>query len=179
MNIHNITNTIFIEDKLKKSDVLLIPGSSELGLAEKACQLYLQKYANMIVVSGGFNKKLSIEDNEASYLKRYMIKKGIPEHKIIVDTFASNTQENAENSKIICEELDDINSAIIVCKNYHAGRVKKTYEKYFISGCDLMICPVIDSRNVNKKDWWKRTESKKIVLSEFEKLNKYFKTHES
>ncbi|TDM40609.1 YdcF family protein [Macrococcoides goetzii] len=99
MNIHNITNTIFIEDKLKKSDVILIPGSSELGLAEKACQLYLHKYANMIVVSGGSNKKLSIEDNEASYLKRYMIKKGIPEHKIIVDTFASNTQEMQKTVK--------------------------------------------------------------------------------
>ncbi len=42
-----------------------------------------------------------------------------------------------------------------------------------------MICPVNDSRNVKKKDWWKKTESKKIVLSEFEKVNKYFKTHES
>lgn len=178
MNYEKIANDIFIKDELDKADVILIPGSSELCLAETASNLYNKGFSEMIVISGGKNKKLPENDTEASYLKRYMVKQGIPENDIVVDVFATNTQENAEISKKLCGELKMIQSAIIVCKNYHAGRVKKTYQKYFIENCKLMICPVTDSRNVSKENWYKDSYARKIVLSEYQKNIKYFNPHE-
>lgn len=174
MNIKQISQTVFVKGRVQKASVILIPGSSEINLAEEAAKLYHSGYANKIVVSGGYNKKLPYGVSEAEYLRDYLLSMGVSSTSIYLDTKASNTQENAQNSKIICEALNIKNSAIIVCKNYHAGRVKKTYEKYFITGCKLYIYSVIDSRNVLPNAWDKNEASMKIVMNEYNKIKKYF-----
>ena len=55
--IEDISNFIFVEDPLEKSDVIMIPGGSYPELPEKAAEIWKNGYAPLIVQAGGVSIK--------------------------------------------------------------------------------------------------------------------------
>ncbi|TDM02208.1 YdcF family protein [Macrococcus carouselicus] len=175
MRNNYLSEFIFIEHIPEPADIILIPGSTEIALAKKALELYRKRYADCILISGGYNKKLAYKQTEAGFLAEYLYENGISPSAIYLDHFAQNTQQNAEFSKNICNKNNlGIKKVIIICKNYHAKRFILSYQRYFCNDCKFIIIPVVDSRNISKSTWESTDKGKALVYSEIEKIKKYF-----
>lgn len=93
-----ISKFIFVENEVKKSDIILIPGASQPQLMERAAELYNMGLAQYVLPSGGVNCKLPNYKSEWDYLKTLGINLGIPEKAILKEDKARNTFENAQFS---------------------------------------------------------------------------------
>ena len=172
-----ISHIIFISDIITYADVIIIPGSSRIELAEQAYYLFNKGLAKSIVISGSKNKKLK-GTTEADFLKQALIRKGVQQNRIILERKARNTYENALFSLWKCQEHGiNTNKIIIVCKNYHAQRVKLTFGSIF-KDSKIMISPVCDSSNITVGDWYKDKYKKMIVMNEIKKIGIYMQKNE-
>lgn len=128
-----ISEFIFVETDIKKSDVILIPGGSNPQLMEMAAELYNKGFAPYILPSGGTNSKLTDYETEWDYLKTIGIELGIPENAILKENKSQNTFENAKFSWNVLRTLNiPIKNAILVCKAYHSRRALLTYQSVFL-----------------------------------------------
>lgn len=84
-----ISEFIFAESDIKKSDVILIPGASQPLLMERAVELYISGFAKYILPSGGINPKLPNNKSEWDYLRTICINLGIPEKSILKKFYIS------------------------------------------------------------------------------------------
>src|ERR1700745_3308880 len=81
---------------LEKADCILVLGSHDLRVAERAAELYLQQWAPMIIFSGGlgnFTKEMWTE-TEADLFAAIAIKMGVPKKDILIENRSTNTGEN-------------------------------------------------------------------------------------
>ena len=101
-----ISEFIFVETDVEKSDVILIPGASQSQLMEKAVELYNMGFAKYILPSGGVNSKLTHHESEWEYLKTIGIQLGVPENVILRENKAQNTFENAQFSWDVLQSLN-------------------------------------------------------------------------
>ncbi len=71
---------------LKKCDCILVLGSHDLRVADRAVELYLQDRPRWVVFSGGLGRLTSQlwTEPEANLLASIAIKKGIPKEGIII-----------------------------------------------------------------------------------------------
>ncbi|MDP4145989.1 MAG: YdcF family protein [Bacillota bacterium] len=121
--------------KAHKSDCIIVLGCSVYGETPsvflqrrlgKGIELYNKGYAPYIIVSGG---KGSGEDiTEAEAMKRFLISKGIPEDKIMLEDKSENTMSNIENSKMVMDK-HNFKSAIIVSNYFHLKRASLMAKK--------------------------------------------------
>lgn len=170
----SITEFIFMEDPIKKADIILIPGGSRKELINRAVELYKAGYAEYILPSGGYNKKLPYE-TEFEFLKKEAIKQGVPETVILKEDKASNTFENAQFSLEVCKKNEiEVKKAILVCKNYHSRRAYISYKINFPKDTEIIVQPVIDSEQITKENWMYNDDKRNLVLSEVRKIEKYF-----
>src|SRR4029077_17355368 len=81
---------------LEKSDCILVLGSHDLRVAERAAELYLEGWAPMIIFSGGlgnFTKEMWTE-TEADQFAAIAINTGVPKNAILIENKSTNTGEN-------------------------------------------------------------------------------------
>ncbi|MCL2107584.1 MAG: hypothetical protein FWH26_11075 [Oscillospiraceae bacterium] len=55
--VNDITGFIFVADEPQKADAILMPGSSDPGIPERAAELYAQGFAPVLIPSGGVSFK--------------------------------------------------------------------------------------------------------------------------
>jgi uncharacterized SAM-binding protein YcdF (DUF218 family) len=185
--IKDISNFVFYQDKLEKSDIILIPGISWKEVPEKAAELFLQSYAPKIAVSGlystrrtAFPKEHVLNTNysgtyssESDYLRNVLIKNGVPLSDILAEDKSRNTLENAQMTKNIIDQSGiNIKSAIICCQAFHARRIQITYSLIF-KNVKLLIYPII-TQNISIDNWYKSEYGIKLVMGEIERCGKYF-----
>jgi len=176
--IKDITNFIFMEDTLKKCDIIFIAGGSRKELAIKAANLYQQGYAKYILPSGGPNKKLTNLQTEYQFLREVLIANGVNEEHILCEDKAQNTFDNANYSLEVLEENNfECKNAILISKTFHARRAFMTYKTVFKDDFEILIAPIVDERNITKNNWFRDQGKIKIVMNEVEKIGKYFSDH--
>lgn len=114
------------------ADILLIPGSHDLRVADHAAGLFLKGRADWLVCSGGFGKitEGSFNEPEAVLFARRCMKQGVPEDRIILEQEATNTGENFTNSRQVLASRGIVpKTGLIVCKPYMAKRAWATGTK--------------------------------------------------
>lgn len=117
----------------KKADSAVVLGNQVIPSGEpskrliarlnKAIELYNNKMVSTIVVSGGFGKE---GFDEATVMKKYLLRHQIPDNKIIVDSKGDNTRLTAENAKNL---IGTDASIIIVSQLYHLSRCKIAFKQ--------------------------------------------------
>lgn len=123
----HITNFIFLETEIEKSDVILIPGGPHPQLMERASDIYRRQLAPYILPSGGTTKH--VESTEWDFLYNVGLKLGVPHEVILKEDRAANTFENASYSWNVLQEAGiPVNKVILVCKAGHACRAFLTYK---------------------------------------------------
>lgn len=189
--IEDITNFIFIEDILEKTDVIMIPGGSYPELPERAARLWNNGYAPVVIPSGGVSVKTGkfngVKSKREIYNKNYLTecefytdvltKNGVELGCIIVENQSGNTADNARFSKQVLEEKNiSPKSAIICCKNFHARRCLMFYQFSF-PNTKFIINPVPYSENgqdINRENWYKTETGLNRVLGELQRLGNQF-----
>lgn len=128
---------------LKKCDVMLVLGSSDLRVAAYAADLFLRGYAERMVISGGFGRftKDLFHKTEAEMFTDIALQKGVPKDKILLETSAANT---GQNIAFVYELLSVRNistaSLLVVTKPYMERRTYATFKKQWpAEGTDMIV----------------------------------------
>jgi vancomycin permeability regulator SanA len=85
-----------------------------------ADKLYKDGKVQMLILSGGLDRNGS-KLTEAEGMQVYLMAKGIPADKMLLDNAARSTYENLLNSKVIAAD-QHLDKLLIVTHDYHAPR---------------------------------------------------------
>ncbi len=108
--------------------------SKALAFRLDAALTYVKQYPNIhIIVSGGQGP--DEDETEASVMKQYLIDRGFPESRIIVEDRSTSTYENLLNTKRIIGS--DLKGITIVSSDYHLARAKMLAEELHLK-CDVI-----------------------------------------
>ena len=189
--IDDITDFIFLEDKLQKSDIIFIPGGSNPELGEYAAELWKQGFAPLIMPSGGVSIKTGkfngVKSKNELYNKDYktdcdfladvLIINGVSENIIIWEDRSGYTKENAIFSRRIADKNNlYIRKAILCCKSFHARRSLMCYQLAF-PDTEFYIHPIPyyqDNISISKENWYKTEVGIKRVLGELQRCGNQF-----
>lgn len=120
--------------ELKKADVIVVLGSSDIRVAEYAADLFLDEWAPCILFSGSgdiHNDKPGREQfkgsTEAEVFAEIAKNRGVPEEAILIENKSQNTGENWQFSRKILEEQGiEAQTVIAVQKPYMERRTYAT-----------------------------------------------------
>jgi uncharacterized SAM-binding protein YcdF (DUF218 family) len=138
---------------LLKSDVILVLGSHDTRVAERAAELFLAGYAPVIIFSGGLGRltKELWDKSEAEVFADIAIKMGVPAGNIIIENQSTNTGENILfTKKLLAERGIDFHSLILVQKPYMERRAYATFKKLWPEKDCIVTSPQISFDNYAK-----------------------------
>lgn len=185
--ISDISDYIFVSDEPKKVDAIFLPGGSHPEQPEYAAKLYHIGYAKWLIPSGGIsvkrNKWPGVRSKKEIYTGDYQsdcefftdvfIKNGVPNEVIIGENKSGHTRDNAFLSrKAVDESGIEIQTAIIVCKAFHARRCLMLYQMAF-PDVELTVCPV-HCYGITKENWYMTEQGIDRVLGELTRCGNQF-----
>lgn len=177
--IDEYTKFIFLEDRLKKADIIFLPGSEEGALAVQAAKLWKQGYAPIILPSGKYAKLIgkftahSEFETEWEYFHHILRKEGVPEEAIWKEDSASYTYENALKSRALTDAKGlEVKTAILCCQAYHARRASLYYQVCFPEA-KILVCPV-PTKGITRENWFLQERGIDLVLNEMKSCGTQF-----
>lgn len=126
-------------EPLKGLIIVLGSPNSDTGelysIAKERCELALQEYAQRpgwkLLLTGGYGAHFNTTDHpHAAYLKRYLLKRGLPEHAIVEFAKSTNTLEDASLSKPIVLKYG-VPEILVITSDYHIDRARYIFERDF------------------------------------------------
>lgn len=139
-SIDELAKTIWdyhhMHHQLAKSDLIWVLGSNDLRVADYAADLFLQKWAPIILFSGGVAHKNDIlatswgDLTEAEKFSEVAIQKSIPKDKILLENNSTNTGENIQFSYQLMQDHNlHPKKVILVQKPFMERRTYATFMK--------------------------------------------------
>ncbi|GAC1426724.1 MAG: YdcF family protein [Flavisolibacter sp.] len=132
---------------IKKSDCILVLGSHDLRVADRAVELYQQNMATWVVFSGGLGRltRQLWTEPEADLLASIALKKGIPKEFIIIENKSTNTGENILFTREVLKEKNiDPKNFIVIQKPYMERRSYATFKRFWPEKELIVTSPQID-----------------------------------
>ena len=132
---HDLRHALLLWDYLRlgvpvrPADCLLVLGGHDIGVADRAAELYRQGTASLIVVSGGSRAVPDGSDSptEADAIADVILICGVPKEAIAIERLASNTSENFWLSAELLRDLGlDPATFLTVTKPYGERRTIAT-----------------------------------------------------
>lgn len=185
--IQDITNFIFMQDSPAFCDVILISGTSQSAITEKAAELYQEGWAPYVLPSGGCSSNVGyfarenidnpkydgVYASDFEYCKYILLANGVPESAILQENQATNTMENAMYSATVLKALGiSVKRGIICCQAFHARRAFLSYTCHF-PGTELLVVPS-NTQGIFAENWHLSDKGFKKVMGEVAKCGKYF-----
>lgn len=185
--ISDISDFIFVSDKPQKADVIFLPGSSQPQMPEYAAKLYHEGYAPLLFPSGGVSVKMKkwpgVKYKADIYTGEYhtdcafytdvLIRNGVPAEAIIEENQAGHTRDNAFLSRKLADERGlSFETALIVCKAFHARRCLMLYQLAF-PDTRLIVCPV-EEFGINRDNWYLTEKGIHRVFGELARCGNQF-----
>lgn len=137
---HQVNHTI------KKSDCILVLGSHDTRVAERGAELYLQRWAPMLIFSGGLGRLTSDiwKETEADKFAAIALKMGVPSNAILIENKSTNTGENILFTRQLLEQKNlDPQTFIVVQKPYMERRSYATFKKVWPEKDIIVTSPQI------------------------------------
>ncbi len=162
--LNNIAEGLIRDDGLVRADVVVaLGGDNRCNREKRAAELYLQGWASHVVVSG-LTYPSGFHTGEAA--RRYVMKLGVPETKVVMISEAMNTRMEARALDQLMRERG-WNSAIIVTSAFHSRRAAYTVEKA-ARGFSFYSSPVpAGSPEWAPYNWWSRRGDVYVTVREF------------
>jgi uncharacterized SAM-binding protein YcdF (DUF218 family) len=123
----------------KKSDVAIVLGAATYDAKvspvfrerlNHAVYLFESKKVDYVILTGGYGTGQNDADSEIA--KKYILKLGVPEHAILIETSSKYTVENLQQAKHIMDSLS-LSTALIVSDPLHMKRSIALAEKLEIN----------------------------------------------
>ena len=152
-------NFLVVNEAPQKADVIIVlNGSSDR--VPYAAMLYKSGYVEKVLLSG-----------DDRYMTQQALSLGIPQSALLLEDQSQTTFENAQFSLKIVQD-QGYKSAIVVTDWYHTHRANIIFAHFF-KGIHLTICPV-PYNPTTTQNWWKDSNSKESVITEYLKLGWYY-----
>jgi uncharacterized SAM-binding protein YcdF (DUF218 family) len=162
--LNSAAGLLIRHDQVIRADVIVALGGDKRCAREKrAAELYQQKLADKVIVSG-VQYPWGIHTGEAA--KRYLIRLGIPERDVLIIRDTWNTRAEARVLDTLMRE-HGWRTAIIVTSPFHSRRAMYTVEKI---SPDLAFysSPVpAQAPEWRPVGWWKRRNDAFLTTREF------------
>ncbi|HLU20983.1 MAG TPA: YdcF family protein [Bacillaceae bacterium] len=177
MTRQQISDFIFngMEDNGYNGECIFVFGAKSLNRVKKAAKLFFENRAPFILVTGSGIRWGNAEISEAVWMKEHLIKFGVPENKVILETESSNTTENVVSSLFVLQRkigLNHIKRILVVSSPFHMRRCLLTLKTYMPRWINYTICP--DEREFGQKEnWWETEKEKNRVLNEVKSIVRY------
>lgn len=172
--IERITDYIFVSDEPCKVDAIFVVGGSLTIAGEIASELYNDGYSKTIIIGGKYSIKrdsfpLPEYETEFDFYKDILINNNVNETDIYGEDRSEYTKQNAEFAKKVVDENNlSVNSAIIVCKSFHARRCLLFYQMYF-PDVDFKVVS-FNGFDISKDNWHKTDYGKQRVFGELKRI---------
>ena len=117
---------------LVRSDAILVLGSHDLRVAERAAQLFLESWAPLLVFSGGLGSmtRALMTTPEADQFAAVAERMGVPRASMLIENQSTNTGENVRFTRALLEARGfELRSVIVVQKPYMERRSYATFKK--------------------------------------------------
>lgn len=182
------TEFIFIEHIPKDCDMIFLPGNAYPEVGIRAAELYREKIAEHILVSGRYSitdgafrgaasQKACYPggyDTEADFLSDVLERHGVPIEAILKEDQATFTYENALYSRRLLEDAGmEVTRAAIVCQAFHARRSLMYYQLVFPQ-TEFIVCPTT-TQGISKDNWYLSQKGIDMVLGEVARCSGQFR----
>ena len=143
---------------LKKADCIFVLGSHDLNIARYGAELFLKKWAPLMICSGGVAHTGDLlhtdwQKSEGEMFADIAVQEGVLREKILIENQAKNTGENFQFTEILLKEKN-INpmTLILVQKPYMERRVFATGLKYWPEKQLIVVSPPVSYEEYIRKD---------------------------
>ncbi|MFC4777681.1 YdcF family protein [Paenibacillus sp. GCM10023252] len=127
---------------------------------EFAYSLYEQGKVPLLILTGGLDGNGS-KLTEAEGMKKYLVERGVPADKLILENYARSTYENLKLSQVLVQERE-LSSLLIVTHDYHASRASDIaeylgYDQFVMAAFPSEVLPPLknEAREVLAYTKWK------------------------
>lgn len=134
------------DHQLAKSACILALGSHDLRVAHRAAELYLEGWAPLVVMSGGFGNFTQDmwTETEADKFAAIAMQRGVPAGAILIENKSTNTGENILFTQQLLKQNGlDPQDFIVVQKPYMERRSYATFKKHWPDKNLLVTSPQI------------------------------------
>ncbi len=185
--IRDITEFIFVSDTPRQTDAVFLPGSSHPAQPEYGAQLYKMGLTRWLVPAGGISIKRDMWPGVREKAERYrgdyqsdyaffrdvLLQNGVPASAIVGEDQSRHTRDNAFFSRRTLDAQGIcLQSAMIVCKAFHARRCLMLYQLAF-PRVQLSVCPV-HCFNITRENWFTTEEGVNRVFGELARCGNQF-----
>jgi len=183
--IEAITQIVFgVTTTISPCDVIFIFGGSHPGLWEKGAEAYFKDLGRDIIATGGYNLKAYANQSkrdtvktESERIRRELIRSGVPDKNIFIETRSTNSYENVRFAQEVYD-FKSVSSILVVCKSYAVGRQIRTLKAQFASVVNIIPFPFDtylggDGRFVTKDNWMIFTETRAYIFANLLKIYSY------
>lgn len=121
-----------LDQRVDPADLVLILGSHDLRVGDRASELYKARLAPLFLFTGGFGNWTEgvFERPEAELISERAIEKGLPKEVILIEPQATNTGENIKYSKALLRAKGvNVTRAIAIQKPYMERRAHASLTK--------------------------------------------------
>lgn len=109
------------------ADAIVVGGCTNLGLAERAAELYHAGVSELIIITGYQPKTMDM--TEAKYLSDRCVALGVPRTALVLEEEATNTGQNITFASNLLKTLkNNVKTVILIHKPYMALRFLATAE---------------------------------------------------
>ncbi len=134
--IRTIWNFHHMEHELVLADAILVLGSHDTRVAERAVEIYQQGLGKWLILSGGLGRLTEgiWQTSEADLFREIALKQGVPDNNILVENRSTNSGENFRFTEKLLRErnlFDTLQSFIVVQKPYMERRAYATFKKHW------------------------------------------------
>jgi uncharacterized SAM-binding protein YcdF (DUF218 family) len=183
--IEEITNIIFGEPGAPRPcDVIFIFGGSHPGLWENGSEAYFKGLGKDIIATGGYKptalRHASWQDDqrpESEVIRRELIRLGVPEESIYIETKSTNTYENVRLALEIYD-FDCVSSVLAICKSYAVGRQVRTLKAQLDPDVQIIPYPFDthlggDGPFVTRENWMDYQKGRAYMFANLLKIHHY------
>ncbi|MDA7618082.1 YdcF family protein [Verrucomicrobia bacterium] len=129
------------------AEFILILGSHDLRVGDRAAELYHQGLAPLLLFTGGYGNWTEgiFERPEATLISQRAMELGVPWDRILIEPRASNTGENIRYSKALLHEKQIVvHRGLAVQKPYMERRALASLRKQWPEICWQITSPELD-----------------------------------
>ncbi len=183
-NLPRLGTWLVRQDKLEKADAIVVLMGNIPDRVLETYDVYHEAYADTIIIVMAnrygikvFRKTGIFLDGQTSISKKALTAMGVPKRQIVIlPGDAKSTFEEAAAVKDYLRKNKRIDTLILITSSYHTRRATLIFNDVF-SGLEnkvTIISRASKYTGFDAENWWKKRETKKVVLYEYLKLLNFY-----
>ncbi len=164
-----------LRQNIEAADLVLILGSHDLRVGDRAAELYREGVAPIYLFTGGYgNWTEGVFDRpEAELISARAMECGLPKEVILLEPNATNTGENIRNSKALLDHLEiKVSKAIAIQKPYMERRAFASLTKQWPEVQWQITSPQLDFSSYCHDEIPKELVTE-IMVGDFQRILEY------